>query len=210
MSRLVTFGCSYTYGQGLNDCYNNKGTHGPYPSKYAWPNVLAQLLDRECINLGLPGASNKAIWYRAIKQHYNQDDIVVFLWTHIERHSVIQENGKILPIGVWTKGKIADAYFRYFQNSTDSNIELNCKLSQIKFYLDNLGIRNYHCFAVDKEIELLELNKSIKTFKTSFHNIRSSHGLGADNAHPNEDAQREFAHSLYKELKEIEDETTLQ
>ena len=50
MDRLVAFGCSNTYGEGLPDCWVDKngdpsrtkaGFHGPKPSKLAWPRLMA-------------------------------------------------------------------------------------------------------------------------------------------------------------------------
>ena len=43
--KLVTFGCSYTYGHGLPDCIMAKGRAGKRPSKFAWPYLLAKKLD---------------------------------------------------------------------------------------------------------------------------------------------------------------------
>jgi hypothetical protein len=195
MGRLLAFGCSYTFGVDLGDWPSE------YPSEYAWPNILANLLDKECLNRGSPGASNKTIWCLAAREQYRQDDIVIFLWTHIERYSVVQLDNRIVDIGPWTTNKMGTAYYRYFQNTRDSNVELNCKLSQIKFYLDKLKIQNYHCFAAEDEVELADFNRDVKKLKTSFDEIRSRHGVTSDGFHPDKDAHREFAISLYKELK---------
>ena len=45
MSRLITFGCSNTFGEGLHNAND------------AWPVQLSNLLDIECINLGRSGNS---------------------------------------------------------------------------------------------------------------------------------------------------------
>lgn len=63
MSRLITFGCSYTYGQGLPDCENtviNTGIKKFYvnssaPSKQGWPSILSKRLDLELVNISAPG-----------------------------------------------------------------------------------------------------------------------------------------------------------
>ena len=62
MNRLIAFGCSNTFGQALEDCWDyEKNDVGEYPSKLAWPSVLSKKLDLECHNHALPGASNKLI-----------------------------------------------------------------------------------------------------------------------------------------------------
>ena len=57
--RLITFGCSNTYGHGLPDCHVPPNEAGPNPSKVAWPQLLADRRGLECVNLGQPGGSNK-------------------------------------------------------------------------------------------------------------------------------------------------------
>ena len=205
MSRLLAFGCSYTYGQGLEE--HKKITSNP--SSLAWPSRLANFLNLSCYNLSVPGASNKLIWYKAIKEKYSKDDTVIFLWTHLNRSSIIRNNGTVLNIGPWSKGNIEKTYYKFYHNEYQSNLDLNMRMSQISLYLDNLGIRNYHTLAVDKEVDILDFNKA-KILKTSFHTIRGRHGLALDNGHPDSKAQEEFATSLYNELKEIHNEATIQ
>ena len=57
--RLVTFGCSNTYGSFLPGEMITQAK----PSKYAWPAVLSNKLGIECVNKGIGGASNKLISY---------------------------------------------------------------------------------------------------------------------------------------------------
>ena len=62
--RLVAFGCSQTWGSALPDVWGikeNQTIHERGVSKYAWPKLLANKLDVECVNLGIAGASNKEI-----------------------------------------------------------------------------------------------------------------------------------------------------
>ena len=55
MPRLIAFGCSNTYGQGLEDCHILPNFPGPSPSKTAWPNTLGNLLNcSEVINQSKP------------------------------------------------------------------------------------------------------------------------------------------------------------
>ena len=61
IKRLVTFGCSLTYGHGLADCYLPNGREGPEPSIQAWPKLVSNKLRIEVDNRGIPGGSNKEI-----------------------------------------------------------------------------------------------------------------------------------------------------
>lgn len=105
-SRLITYGCSFTFGTALDDKWDfekkevttawswRKGNETPpedFPSKYAWPQVLANTLGIECINKGIPGISNKEIWDRILKDinDFKKTDIVIILWTFFNRHCII-------------------------------------------------------------------------------------------------------------------------
>jgi hypothetical protein len=85
MPRLVAFGCSYTYGHGLADCYIDPNKSGPSPSKYAWPNLLANMLGLEVVNCSNPGASNIHILWKLLNFEFTDDDLCVIMWTHFGR-----------------------------------------------------------------------------------------------------------------------------
>jgi hypothetical protein len=56
--KLVTFGCSFTYGHGLADCMAEDGSNGPTASEQAWPSVLGKLTGMKVDNVSEPGSSN--------------------------------------------------------------------------------------------------------------------------------------------------------
>ena len=59
--KLVTFGCSHTYGHGLSDCIAEDGSNGPTASQQAWPSILSGLTDMKVDNASRPGAGNLMI-----------------------------------------------------------------------------------------------------------------------------------------------------
>ena len=86
MPRLVAFGCSYTYGEALPDCYDPAtGRAGPHPSMFAWPKLLADKLNVECVNCGEPAFSNAAILSHILDFKFCHDDICAILWTFKSR-----------------------------------------------------------------------------------------------------------------------------
>lgn len=118
--RLVAFGCSNTYGQGLPDChFLTKGGNsqpGPHPSKYAWPAQLGKMLDASSvINMGRPGASNKQIWNTVMNFKFEPDDFVVCHWSLIHRSCIIYPHKDLLALGLWPipEKDIGEAYRRY-------------------------------------------------------------------------------------------------
>ena len=94
MSRLIAFGCSFTRGTALDDVWDfkNKCSIFPQPSKYAWPQLLADKLDIECINLGKGGYSNKAIWHIIVNFDFKPSDIVFIHWSFLDRYHYYKTN----------------------------------------------------------------------------------------------------------------------
>ena len=92
MSRLFAFGCSHTYGEGQIDCLNSQGPNGIVmagkPSQYAWPTLLGKMLDKKVVNLGRPGCSNRYISQQILNTTIEKDDIIVILWTEVNRSTV--------------------------------------------------------------------------------------------------------------------------
>lgn len=94
MSRLIAFGCSSTFGQGLPDCNEDCHLEKSKPSKFAWPSVLADLLGLECVNMSAPGSSNKRIMYTVMNFDFKESDTVYILWSLPERHAIFSKNFK--------------------------------------------------------------------------------------------------------------------
>ena len=198
MSRLVTFGCSYTYGQGMADCYITDTKPGPVPSVYAWPTVLAKYLNRECVNLSVPGCSNKRICYDLVNANFKEDDLVIVSWTHNERSCIIKET-EIIDIGPWQFTNEADSYYKHLEDSTDSNISCNVYMNYVDYYLDKRNIKHYTTIAIDDEFSRCKFNDTV-LMKSSFHKIRGKHGKSKDGLHPDRHAHKAYADELYKEI----------
>ncbi|MBO01950.1 MAG: hypothetical protein CMG35_12150 [Candidatus Marinimicrobia bacterium] len=64
---LFAFGCSYTYGHGLEDCFElyPNGNNGPgkLPTRLGYTNIIAKKIGRRVINCASPGSSNKLIMH---------------------------------------------------------------------------------------------------------------------------------------------------
>jgi len=67
MKKIVTFGCSVTYGHGLPDCHIAPDMPGKSPSKLAWPSLVANQANVQLSNQGKCGASNLEILYNILK-----------------------------------------------------------------------------------------------------------------------------------------------
>lgn len=139
--RIIAFGCSYTYGHGLPDCLDDKITQGPTHSNLAYPSILAEKLNCECINLGKSGNSNKEIWHDVINFDFQKDDITVIAWTYFSRFCIIKDDS-IRRINPWLDD--SKAFYMNYSNRHDMIVDFYSRLNYINFYLDSIGIKNYN------------------------------------------------------------------
>ncbi len=93
MSRLIAFGCSFTFGQGLIDIYPSSNKS----SRFAWPELLGNKLKRSVINRGKPGIGNLEILNRVLTTKFEPSDIVVIMWSQFVRHDFFRYD--LIPIG---------------------------------------------------------------------------------------------------------------
>jgi lysophospholipase L1-like esterase len=124
--RLVAFGDSVTYGQGMEDCHIEPNIPGPEPSIFAWPHVLAKDMNRTPINNSLSGVSNLHILWRILNFKFNPNDICVVQWTHFGRTPLTR-----LTYEPLSKEWLADDY----NKATMLQIE--------ELLPEHLGIKNY-------------------------------------------------------------------
>ena len=83
--RLITHGCSFTYGEELGD-----------PSTSSWPALVAKRLDVELVNLAKPAYSNDAILQDMVAQDINSTDytdLVIICWTTYLRMQYVDQSG---------------------------------------------------------------------------------------------------------------------
>ncbi len=185
MSRLVTFGCSFTYGHGLPDCrydgdseeYNDP-KQVESPSKYAWPQVAADTLGVECVNMAKPGIGNKHILYRIVNFDFEPTDIVVVMWSYFDRHSVILNNGSVEDLSAWRisddnqestaePGYTAQASNAYYvsprlASEMDSLFSNAIYINYADSFLKNLGVHYVHTCI--RGYGTLELRSTIRWF----------------------------------------------
>lgn len=156
MKRLVTYGCSNTFGEGLPDKWdaiNKVCIYNNEPSKYAWPQLLANNLKIECLNLAKEGTSNKFITNSILNTKFKKDDIVVIVWTYYSRSCFFQDDGTHRRIMIQdisnnrinrAEVKYNKIYYQRFYTDLNANIDNHMYFNLVKFYFDKNGIKNYH------------------------------------------------------------------
>ena len=203
MGRLVVFGCSNTYGQGLLD-----------PKKEVWGALLANLLKREFVNNGKPGASNKYIAHAINEFVFKPDDVVIIAWSYLNRSCVLYEpltceSEVIEDISKLSKNISANLarqknedsvmYFKHFYNDFDSEFT---NAVFMDFSIDLL---------ISKKIEFRQLfvhpkdtpnprHKDTNSFSLFFKDFYDRYPKAADKSHMGEQGNSVLAKAMYNEL----------
>ncbi len=191
--RLIAFGCSLTYGAGLSDCFVPPNGPGPFPSKKAWPFLIANALDIECINQSRPGASNKEIWQNIVSFNFQKDDIVFVMWSYPERSCVLHPTtNKSQQIGPWSENH--ELFYEQFYSKYDADAMSKLFVSHADMFLANKGILVFN-LVVDRKFKyIFELGKhTVEHIPVYIWTHENRFPLSADNNHGNEQCHAEVA-----------------
>ena len=144
--RLITFGCSQTYGHCLPDCYvtdkfSDDGVGiAPNPSRMAFPQLIGDYLGLEVHNLAWPGGSNRNMWYEIMHFDFEPTDRVICVWTFPNRSMTIRRNEKT-HVGMWPSvNNINKAFQKYIATcNSDEDLELTSYgfIDHVQRYLSN-------------------------------------------------------------------------
>ncbi len=200
MRRLVAFGCSCTFGTGLDDCLPDPVTNKSCadPSNLAWPKLIADKLNLGCVNNGKSGISNKGIWHKLTDYDFKQGDIVLVMWTNIDRTSIIKEN-KLINIGAWGEDPVSKWYYRMMYNDNDHKIDTDLRIAHASSFLSNLGINHYH-LSVDSII-YKKMSKDTNFLNIEpFRHFAMPYELAPDNNHPGKEVHIAYAEKIMNEL----------
>ena len=137
--RLVAFGCSHAYGVGLKDCWLDiRGPGDLPPSKLAWPQLMANFLNRKCINASKWGSSNREIWHRIVNFEFETDDIVLVQWTYPSRNCIIKQDGVVEQLALWHDEDYVKKYLTLTYDAHDSSIEAHTYISHANMIVPNM------------------------------------------------------------------------
>ncbi len=139
MSRLIVFGCSSTYGQGLEDCPTGEEP----PSKLAWPYIVAEKLKLECVNTSTCGAPNKKILLQILEFPFQKDDRVIVLWSFHHRGYIFQNSKKAEIMSI---NKESSKDFYMLHTEYDMCVDMSLYMDHAEKYLDSQSIKNSHFY----------------------------------------------------------------
>lgn len=149
-NRLITFGCSVTYGHALPDCFIPPTDPGPYPSSLAWPSLLSKKLDLKVKNTARCGSSNLEILYKILNFKFSKLDLVVIMWSYPDRDIIFGEKKLfkeqiMKPVGQWQNSTLAN-HWKQAHSLEDLATRSWFYIHHANLYLDSLGVENYNFF----------------------------------------------------------------
>ena len=221
MRKMYFFGCSYTYGHGLDDCiiFPDKMA-GHNPSKLGWAQMVGDALGFEVVNFGFPGASNKHIMHVINCEQYDLEPgaPVVIHWSELARTmrfnidlerpwQPYSNNGKPLwemyieKIGPWMTSDLSNNYYAYVQNDLNDAYELAWCIDYATLKLAkrgagpvlNLGPATWKPEQADVIRNSLDDDVNWPAISLCEKSLAMGYDLAADGSHPGPRANRSFA-----------------
>jgi hypothetical protein len=153
IKRIVAYGDSFTYGHDLADCRD-------CPSNLTYAALIAQHygLEYECRAVG--SNANQSITRNIINSELLSTDLVMVMWTFIERKDFLFE-GEVgwRSIAPTDNLPFAKEYYRYVETTTDYELYLTHKeLILTQTYLESKNIPFLFLSATDTVYKSLECN----------------------------------------------------
>ena len=200
MNRLIAFGCSLTYGHGLADCIKQPCNEpGDTASEQAFPTLVARKLNRTCINLSRPGASNKEIWCNAVNYNYHPKDIVIVHWSYPDRNIVYRDDDTRVELAPWNDNNESKLFYKHFHSNKDANNDFYLRLDHL---YRSIGVKLLSFIPHAKYYNEKPVWCTADITPFSLEEIsHSTNDFALDGTHPGENCHYEFARQIYRILK---------
>jgi len=207
--RLVVFGDSLTYGQGLRN-----------RSRNTWGAHLGNMMGVPVINRGIPVASNDKI-LRILMScedlYVGKDAKVIIMWSFMNRKEVINTKGEFVNFGCWDVDnteeyeikRYAERYYRYFHNEPYELYQSFLHINHAQMFLTRLGVSYEMCFVNNQHYEIdenhllykhIEWDKIYNNPDCDIEVVRRGYPT-TDCGHPTTDAYRHYATGLFNFIK---------
>jgi hypothetical protein len=202
MQRIITFGCSITYGHGLSDCYIPPNDPGPAPSQQGWPNMLSEYYNVILDNQSAFGNSNLAILNDILKYEFLKGDVAIIMWSFTGRDLIFDKKNlfgeqKTIPVGIWQDNELAN-HWKFVHSDADIATRSWFYIHHATLFLKSINIPVYN---------ILSDYRVFKKYKPKFLNLKYydigkyatvpiDHAL--DNRHPGPKTQKLIADKIKK------------
>ena len=207
MPRLVTFGCSLTYGHGLEDCFVPPVHPGPKHSNLAWPTIVADKFNLKLENHSQPGLSNRGILHKILEFEHEKNDIVVIMWTNVYRWSKIQIN-RIENYGLWLDTPYVKMLAEHADEYDLTLTSAHCANLSYHHLKEKTDVRQIHIISgsgikYDTPWRMDSFQWNQVKFENYGFGLRDKYPLALDNAHPGPEAHKQFAKLVVKSIDKV-------
>lgn len=204
ITRIVAFGCSHTYGHGLEDCIGEGGAPGPDPSKMAWPSLLAQKLKISNVcNMGVPGVGNKFIAHSLLNFNLQKTDLVVVLWSFLSRRHFFKNSTQDVRIVPWEDFKHTRYFHKNFDSDYDQVFESSVFANYIDLYLKEKNLFSSYGVIDNRSVKLKFFSTSERFVDVDFRNFRKKYPTALDNLHMGQQAHIDYADIWHKHVTHL-------
>ena len=209
MTKLFAYGCSYTYGHGLEDCIIGKFEPGPEPSKLGYASMLGQKLNfSEVVNYSRPGTSNKWITHaiNLTSEHISKNDSVIIQWTFVDRATILRKGcdtnlNKYDALGTWMadqKKSLSAYYYKHIYDVVDHIQVTSWYIKYVDLLLKNQGITKILHTSPPNQSQIKKfLPDSITWWEENISKYRVD--TAQDKNHPGPKSQELFSNRIIEE-----------
>jgi len=210
--KLIVSGDSFTFGS------NQRNHDGSIKNSqtYVWPDILAEKLDMECVNLGEGGTGNEKIHNKMFDELCHPKDIglAICMWSSFDRWDFYDFSFRVYLQRHWdllSKMKKSLRYFHSFQTQCEhKNVDyLQVQAfypteSLIKGYLniphfDHINSKTFLGWPIYEELGGYQISTKLRELDPDQTELHIS---DVDN-HPNDKGHEWIAEFLYEQYKEI-------
>lgn len=197
MARLVTFGCSHTWGAGLPDTYpKSKGD----PSQLAWPNLLSKKLNYELVNNGSSGAGNAEILYKILNFEFLDNDLCVIMWAHFVRYKDFHLSKNYEPQRKHSRpGLFSHEIFEFFNYTLPYHNYM--AFHHASLYLRSKKIKNFMFIAEQVDFQEYQKPNFLEIPELNFITHAYRVDLGLDNLHFGVKSHETLSDMIYNRLQ---------
>lgn len=193
VNRILSFGCSHTFGHGLEDCFVAPNYPGNIPSRHASQSLLADNLNLNLENLSQPGSSAKQIAHRVLNSFVHKTDLVIIMWPHYHRTCVFDNKDTVKKIGPWMSE--FENYYTNYYSDYDAYFEYYSYINFIDKHLTQYTDNVVH-LQFDYTDKFKFNWNTVKIEPVYFIDVRDNHPLALDNLHSGPAAHSDFAMKL--------------
>ncbi len=200
IKNLVAFGCSLTYGHGLKDCFEPPTGFGPEPSKLAWPQLLADKFNLNCVNLGSPGSGNTEILHKILNYDFTLENYVIVLWSFPARDIVFDNNGEVHRLSAFDHHPHIKAWTK-LHSDYDCEMRTWICIHHAYHYLTSLNVK-FDFMKLNKNLPAPKWTENLKLLKVDPERLMKyvfgRNDLALDNSHPGESFHKMLVDIIYK------------